>query len=89
MFKLYQRERCPYCKPVRELLTDLGVSYININVAKERSERKELIELTGVPFVPALHDGDHILAGRLEDNQHILEYIQQHFSNVKQDVSAK
>lgn len=81
MFKLYQREGCPYCIPVRQLLTDLGISYVNMNVPKVRSERTELIDLTGVPFIPAIHDGDTVIAGQLEYNDHVLQYIQQHYSH--------
>lgn len=80
MLKLYQRETCPYCKPVRERLTELGVTYININVPKDRSLRSELIALTGVPYIPALVDGETVLAGRLEYNQHILDYLEERFA---------
>jgi glutaredoxin len=79
MLKLYQRETCPYCKPVREKLTELNITYINVNLPKDRTQRKELIELTGVPYIPALVDDDFVLAGRLEFNQHILDYIEEKF----------
>ena len=54
MLVLFQRETCPDCKPVRELLTRLQVSYLNINVPKPRDERHELIRGTGSKFIPAL-----------------------------------
>lgn len=75
MLKLYQRETCPYCKPVRELLTELNITYINANVPKERERRTKLIGLTGVPYIPAIKDGEVVIAGKLESNEHILEYI--------------
>ncbi|MED4292241.1 glutaredoxin domain-containing protein [Priestia megaterium] len=81
MLKLYQRETCPYCKPVRERLTELNISYININLPKDRSKRYELIELTGVPYIPALVDGDVVLEGKLEYNKHILNYIEEKYGN--------
>ncbi|MFW5905931.1 MAG: glutaredoxin domain-containing protein, partial [archaeon] len=28
MLKLYQSEGCPYCKKVRETVSELGVSYV-------------------------------------------------------------
>jgi glutathione S-transferase len=80
MLKLYQRERCPYCKPVREKLTDLGVTYVNVNVPRERGSRTELIKLTGLPFIPALVDGAVVLPGRLEDCCHILEYLEERYA---------
>ncbi|MDX6682593.1 MAG: hypothetical protein QOG94_2632 [Solirubrobacteraceae bacterium] len=72
---LYQREPCPWCKPVRELLTELQVSYLLVNVPKQREARAELIRATGEHFIPALVDGDVVLAGRLEHNQHLLDYL--------------
>ncbi|MCF2132497.1 glutathione S-transferase N-terminal domain-containing protein [Strepomyces sp. STD 3.1] len=83
MLKLYQRETCPYCKPIREKLTELNITYINVNLPKDRSLRTELIELTGVPYIPALVDEDEgvVLPGRLEYNKHIFDYLEKRFSN--------
>ncbi|HDR9880356.1 glutaredoxin [Burkholderia cenocepacia] len=75
MIELYQRETCPYCKPVRERLTELGIRYVNINVSKDRSKRETMVAVTGTHFIPALVDGDVVIAGCLEDCSHVLEYI--------------
>ncbi|MBU5267114.1 glutaredoxin domain-containing protein [Virgibacillus proomii] len=84
MLKIYQRETCPYCKPVREKLTELNVTYINVNLPKKRSERKELIELTGVPYIPALVDEEVIIAGKEGSYKDVLEYIEKKFTNNKE-----
>lgn len=84
MLKIYQRETCPFCKPVREKLTELNVTYINVNLPKIRSERKELIELTGVPYIPALVDEEVIIAGKEECYKDVLEYIEKKFANNKE-----
>ncbi|UTR15949.1 glutathione S-transferase N-terminal domain-containing protein [Salipaludibacillus sp. LMS25] len=84
MLKVYQRETCPYCKPVRERLTELNVTYINVNLPKKRSERKELIEITGVPYIPALVDEDIVVAGKEESYENVLEYIEKKFANEKE-----
>lgn len=76
MMKLFQRETCPYCKPVREKLTELGISYININVSKDRSHRDDMTAVTETHFIPALVDDDVVIPGRLEDCSHVLDYIQ-------------
>jgi glutathione S-transferase len=81
MLTLFQRETCPYCKPVRELLTELGVSYLIVNVPKPRDERHELIEATGSKFIPALVDGGTIVAGVLEDNSAVLAYLRHRFGH--------
>ncbi|WP_342552214.1 glutaredoxin domain-containing protein [Paenibacillus sp. FSL R7-0652] len=80
MLILYQRETCPYCKPVRERLTELQVTYINVNLPKERAERKALIEKMGGPFIPAIEDDGVLIPGKLEDNAHILSYINEHYA---------
>jgi glutathione S-transferase len=75
MITLYQREKCPYCRPVRELLTELNITYVNVNVVKPRDERHDLIAVTGSRFIPALVDGDTIIPGTLEDNTALLAYL--------------
>lgn len=81
MLVLFQRETCPYCRPVRELLTELGISFLNVNVPKPRDERHDLIRTTGSKFIPALVDGDVVLPGRLEDNSHVLAYLRERFAD--------
>lgn len=79
-FHLYQREACPYCQPVRKRLTELQVRYVLVNVPKERSERHELLALTGAHFIPAIVSDDAVIAGKLEDCSHVLEYIELRFA---------
>lgn len=81
MLVLFQRETCPDCKPVRELLTKLQVSYININVPKPREERHELIRTTGSKFIPALVDGATIIPGKLRENADIIAYLKERFGD--------
>ena len=88
MLVLFQREPCPYCRPVRELLTELGISYLNVNVPKPRDERHELIRTTGSRFIPALVDGDVVLPGRLEDPSHLLAYLRERFGDTGRAQAA-
>jgi glutaredoxin len=81
MLVLFQRETCPDCKPVRELLTRLQVSYININVPKPREERHELIRTTGSKFIPALVDGATIIPGKLRENADVVAYLKERFGD--------
>lgn len=75
MLVLYQREGCPWCQPVRLRLTELGISYHNINVPKERTARAELIEATGGHFIPAVVDGEVVVPGELESYDRVLAYV--------------
>lgn len=72
MLKLYQREGCPDSKRVREKLTELGITYINVNVPKEQEERREVYEVSGQYWIPVLVDGDVIIP---EDADKIIQYL--------------
>ncbi|HEY9855677.1 MAG TPA: glutathione S-transferase N-terminal domain-containing protein [Stenomitos sp.] len=75
MMKLYQFESCPYCRMVREKLSDLQITYININVPRDRSQRQEVIQVSGQPSVPVLVDGDTVL----DDEEKILPYLDEKY----------
>lgn len=77
MLKLYQAEWCPYCARVRSKMTDLGITYININVPRAKPDRKELIEIAGVPGIPTLvtEDGKVIA----DDDEAIIEYLEKDY----------
>lgn len=71
MIELYQFEECPYCKMVRQWLSDNKISYLIHNVPKEREKRTEVIKISGQPLVPVLVDGKVIL----DDEDKIIEYL--------------
>jgi glutathione S-transferase len=68
---LHQVEWCPFCHRVRQVMTELGLSYTTVNVPARREERAELIALTDHAAVPVLEDGDRVVAGSDE----IIEYL--------------
>lgn len=76
MLKLYQTEWCPYCARVRSKMTDLEITYININVPRAKANRKELIEVSGQSGVPTLvTEEGQIIA---DDDEAIIEYLVKH-----------
>lgn len=79
--KLYQAEGCPYCARVRSKMTDLGLTYVNINVARNKADRKELIEVSGQAGIPTLvsEDGKLIAA----DEEEIIAYLEERFGSGK------
>ena len=79
MMKLYQFESCPYCKMVRERLSALQVTYININVPRDKMDRDEVERVSGQRAVPVLVDGDTVL----DDEEKILPYLDQKYAKVK------
>jgi glutathione S-transferase len=80
MLKLYQAEWCPYCARVRSKLTELGITYININVPRNKAERTELIRISGQPGIPTLvTDEGTVIA---DDDDAIIAYLEERFGGV-------
>jgi glutaredoxin len=71
MLTLYQAEWCPYTHPVRQLMTELGLTYINVNVPADREARTELLAIAGQESIPVLVDGDKVLT----DSDEIIEHL--------------
>jgi len=76
MMTLYQREECSDSKPVREKLTELGITYITVNVPKEREKRREVYETSGQYFIPVLVDGDVVISN---DPAGIVRYLSERY----------
>ena len=78
MLKLYQTEWCPFCARVRSKMTELCITYINANVPRSKSDRAELLEVSGQTGVPTLVTED----GRIiaDDDDAIIAYLEQNFA---------
>jgi glutathione S-transferase len=61
---------CP-CGAVARRLNKLGLDYRTERVARRRSSRPEIVELTKLPHVPVLVDGDEVV----NDSRRILQYL--------------
>ena len=71
MLTLYQVEWCPSCHVVRQAMTELGLTYLTVNVPADREERHELLAVTGQASVPALQDGERVVLGSDEIVRHL------------------
>ncbi|NLE23485.1 MAG: hypothetical protein GX624_12010 [Actinobacteria bacterium] len=71
MITLYQTEWCPYCHRVRQVLTELGLTYTAVSVPYLSEDRVELMALTGQSAIPVLTDGDRVYA----DSDEIIDYL--------------
>lgn len=80
MLKLYQAEWCPYCARVRSKMTDMEITYININVPRAKADRKELMEVSGQTGVPTLVTEDGTVIA--DDDDAIIEYLEENFAKV-------
>ena len=75
MMTLYQFESCPYCRMVRQKLSDMCLTYVSVCVPQDRSRRDKVIEVSGQASVPVLVDGSTVL----DDENDIIRYLDQHY----------
>ena len=61
---------CP-CGAAARRLKKLGLDYRTERVARRRANRPEIVELTGLPHVPVLVDGDEVI----HDSKRIRQYL--------------
>ena len=64
-----------FCQMVRARMSDLLLTYVCVNVPRDRSQRQEVIQVSGQPSVPVLVDGDVVL----DDEEKILPYLEQKY----------
>ena len=60
---VYTTDPCSFCARVKQLLTQRGVAYEEINLSKDPQGRAELVERTGMLSFPQVVIGDEVLGG--------------------------
>lgn len=71
MLTLYQVEWCPSCHAVRQVLTELELTYVAVNVAVRKEDRGQVMAASGQAGVPVLQDGDRVLS----DSTAIIDHL--------------
>ena len=63
MTRVYSVENCPYCNELKEMLTNDGVEFIDVDVNKPENEDEfnKLYEVTKCDDVPMVKVGNQIL----------------------------
>jgi len=61
MIRLYQREDCSQSQRVRSRMTELGLSYVLLNVPRFPEDRDELLRVSGQSRTPVLVDDGRVL----------------------------
>jgi len=61
--KLYTTDPCGFCRQAKALLESRGVSYDEINLAKDPGGRADLVALTGQMTFPQILVGERVLGG--------------------------
>jgi len=57
---IYTNETCPYCKQLKEELTEKNIKFKNKLTPDFTDEYQEIVNLTGMPTVPTIKYGDEI-----------------------------
>jgi glutaredoxin 3 len=60
---LYTTEPCGFCRQAKALLTSRGVSYDEVNLAKDPIGRSDLVARTGQMTFPQIVVGDRAIGG--------------------------
>jgi glutaredoxin 3 len=60
---LYTTDFCPFCRSAKALLDKRGVSYEEINLARDADARNKLQEITGMVTFPQIVIGDESIGG--------------------------
>jgi glutaredoxin 3 len=74
---LYTTDPCGFCRSAKSLLESRGVSYEEVNLAKDPDGRAELVALTGQMTFPQILVGKRAIGGFRElleaDREGVLE----------------
>lgn len=76
MLEVYQFEACPYCKKVREKLTELQIDFIGRQV-DPRGDRERVKDISGQTGVPVLVDPNTDTA--MPESDDIVDYLEEHY----------
>ena len=60
---VYTTEPCGYCRQAKALLTKRGLSYDEINLARDADGRVELARRTGMMTFPQVVIGEELIGG--------------------------
>lgn len=81
MLELYQFESCPFCRKVRERLSELEIDYICRNVQFGTPRWDEFTKLNPNEQVPFLIDRDNGVM--MDESEDIIAYIEKNHSKSK------
>ncbi len=60
---VYSTPTCPYCRQVKEYLSEKGVQYAEHNVGTDVEARNAMVRKSGQLGVPVIEVGDEVIVG--------------------------
>ena len=76
MLEVYQFEGCPYCKKVRQKLTELQIDFI-ARQTEPSGDRASVEEISGQTGVPVLVDPNTDTV--MPESDDIVDYLEEHY----------
>ena len=87
MIELYQAEWCPHSHKVRQRLTELGVDFVARQVAAEKDERPDAMEIpTLVTEAGEIYSGEDDILAYLERSHDEQPDAGQHRAKAREEV---
>jgi len=84
--QLYMIEGCPYCQKVISKLDSLDIEYQTIQVPREKSQRDEVVEISGQSSVPVITDENNDVQG-MNESSDIIEYLDEEYNDEDSEQS--
>ena len=76
MLEIYQFEGCPFCKKVRQKLTELQIDFIARQV-EPNGDRQRVKDISGQTGVPVLKDPNTDTV--MPESDDIVDYLEEHY----------
>lgn len=61
--RIYTTPTCPWCRKVKEYLTEKNIPFTDFDVSQDREKLEEMVNLTGQRGVPVIAVGDEVIVG--------------------------
>jgi glutaredoxin-like YruB-family protein len=61
--EVYSTPTCPYCRQVKEYLTEKGIAFTDYNVAANTDARNAMVQKSGQLGVPVIDIGGNVVVG--------------------------
>lgn len=61
--KIYTTPTCPWCKRAKDYFKQLGVSFTEVDVSKDRKGAEEMVKKSGQMGVPVIEIGNQVIVG--------------------------
>lgn len=60
---LYTTQTCHWCRTAKQYLSERGLEFREVDVARDRRGLKQMVLMTGQRGVPVIQVGDHAMIG--------------------------